>query len=627
MAANNVMAPNTACPFPGLRPYRSAEEGLFRGRAQESARVAALWRTRALTVLHGPSGIGKSSLLHAGVLPLLRRIGVDVLPVGGVTAGPVFPEAAIPSANPLVRALLRSWVPDTSLPPAGVHRFLRRAGRPSRPVLAAVDQLEDAYTGDRDAARRELLGLLAPARHVHLLLCIRDDWLDAFLGEAEGLFPDIALFGLGGLAPAAAAEALGRPMRDAGRIVPPATAEALADDLATERIVDETGRVRAREHLEAVQPWQLQAMCLWLWRTWPQGHGAPPGTPSPGTPAPGEPSPGTSSLGVPAPGILTPGILTPGDPSRGTLPPGDPSGRAPAPGAVPPGAPSGSPLAPGDLSGGGPSGVADDALRGVLWDAIWRVAAAFDHDPVRLCGWLAAHLVAPSGAAGALAEGPAETAGMPNAVLRALVRRSVLRVTVSGGARTYVLGHRLLAPLGQLARQAGSLGVPALGLSDRLRAALEALADGDQARAERLARHVVAAATHDLRLQIDAHTILGNVAFARGQLATAQDAYERVLVLLETQRDKASVGVMLAAIGRLSLSQGDLAAAQGLLRAAAARLPADRSIKVELARALARTGQRTAAVAILSTVMTAAEDDEAHALHRDLVTEMSDHAT
>lgn len=593
MAANNVMAPNTACPFPGLRPYRSTEEGLFRGRAQESAQLAALWRTRALTVLHGPSGIGKSSLLHAGVLPLLRRIGADVLPVGGVTAGPVFPEAAIPSANPLVRALLRSWVPDTSLPPAGVHRFLRRAGRPSRPVLAAVDQLEDAYAGDRDAARRELLGLLAPARHVHLLLCIRDDWLDAFLGEAEGLFPDIALFGLGGLAPAAAAEALGRPMRDAGRVVPPATAEALADDLATERIVDETGRVRASEHLEAVQPWQLQATCLWLWRTWPQSQGAPPGTPSAVTPA----------AVTPAPGDPAPGALASGDP------PGGPVGEA------------------ADPSGGDPSGVADGAIRGVLWDAIWRVAAAFDHDPVRLCGWLATHLVAPSGAAGTLAEGPAETAGMPNAVLRALVRRSVLRVTVSGGARAYVLGHRLLAPLGQLARQAGALGVPALGLSDRLRAALEALADGDQSRAERHARHVVTTATHDLRLQIDAHTILGNVAFARGQLAVAQDAYERVLVLLETQRDKASVGVMLAAIGRLSLSRGDLPAAQGLLRAAAARLPADRSIKVELARALAGTGQRTAAVAILSTVMTAAEDDEAHALHRDLVTEMSDHAT
>ncbi|MFG3438111.1 tetratricopeptide repeat protein [Nonomuraea sp. NPDC047897] len=600
------MAPNTSCPFPGFRPYRSAEEGLFTGRAQESARVAALWRTRALTVLHGPSGIGKSSLLHAGVLPLLRRLGVDVLPVGGVTAGPIFPEAAIPSPNPLARALLRSWMPDTPLPPAGVHRFLRRAGRPGRPALVAVDHLEDAYAGDRDAARRELLGLLAPVRHVHLLLCIRDDRLDALLGEVEGLFPDIALFRLGGLAPAAAAEALRRPMRDAGRTVPPTAAEALADDLATARIVDETGGVRARERLEAVEPWQLQATCLWLWRAWPQGHGSPPGHPLPGDLS-GEP-----------PGSL-PGEL-PRDPSRalsGELL-RDPSSGLP--GGVP-----GDP--PGGPRGGGPSGAADEALRDVLWDVICRVAAGFDRDPVRLCGWLAAHLVAPSGAAGTLAEGPAETEGMPNAVLRALARRSILRVTSAGGSRAYALGHRLLAPLGQLARQAGSLGVPVFGPADRLRAALEALADGDQAGAERHARHAATTATHDLRLQIDAHTVLGNLAFAHGRLDLAQEAYERVLVLLEAQRDKASVGVMLAAIGRLSLSRGDVAAAQGLLHAAAARLPADRSVKVELARALARTGQRTAAVAILSSVMTAAEDDEARTLHRDLVAEMTDHVT
>ncbi|MFD2354250.1 tetratricopeptide repeat protein [Nonomuraea ferruginea] len=80
---------------------------------------------------------------------------------------------------------------------------------------------------------------------------------------------------------------------------------------------------------------------------------------------------------------------------------------------------------------------------------------------------------------------------------------------------------------------------------------------------------------------------------------------------------------MLAAIGRLSLARGDVAAAQGLLRAAAGRLPADPFIRIELARALAEASQRAAAVAILRSVMTAAEDDEARILHGRLMAEMS----
>ncbi|MEV4835215.1 tetratricopeptide repeat protein [Nonomuraea sp. NPDC049486] len=533
-----------------MRPYRPAEELLFTGRDQESARVSELWRSRNLTILYGPAGIGKTSLLHGGVMPYLWRLGANVLPVGRVSGGPIFPEAAVPSPNSLVRTLLRTWVPETSLPPTGIRRILRLAERGPKPLLVAVDQIEDMYLGDHDDERRELLAALAAARNVHLLLCVRDDRLDALLDEAGDGFPDVALFGLGGLTPRAAAEAIGQPVREAtGRAVPPAVAEALVEELLTVRIVDDSGTQRARERAPAVNPLHLQAVCRWMWRTWPEGESS--------------------------------------------------------------------------LSGDWPVSV-DEALRDALWTAIGEVAAAFERDPVRLCSWAATRFVAPNGEAQVQPQGPAETAGLPNAVLRALSGRGVLRVLRAGDGPAYqVADRRLLEPLGQLAHRAGSLTPPVTRPADRLRAAADALADGDPARAERQARLAASAAAHDIRVQIDAHTVLGNLAFARRDLEQAQEAYRRVLVLLETQQDEAAVGVMLAAIGRLSLARGDVAAAQGLLRAAAGRLPADPFIRIELARALAEAGQRAAAVAILRSVMTAAEDDEARILHGRLMAEMS----
>ena len=59
-------------PFPGLRPFRTAEAHLFFGReGQAEALIARLMQTRFLGVL-GNSGSGKSSLVRAGLIPALH---------------------------------------------------------------------------------------------------------------------------------------------------------------------------------------------------------------------------------------------------------------------------------------------------------------------------------------------------------------------------------------------------------------------------------------------------------------------------------------------------------------------------------------------------------------------------
>jgi hypothetical protein len=60
-------------PWPGLREFDEAAERFFNGRAEESAALRRLVMQAPLTVLFGASGLGKTSLLQAGLFPLLRQ--------------------------------------------------------------------------------------------------------------------------------------------------------------------------------------------------------------------------------------------------------------------------------------------------------------------------------------------------------------------------------------------------------------------------------------------------------------------------------------------------------------------------------------------------------------------------
>jgi hypothetical protein len=60
-------------PWPGLAAFTEEARSFFFGRAQETDELARLVRRQTLTVLFGQSGLGKSSLLQAGLFPLLRE--------------------------------------------------------------------------------------------------------------------------------------------------------------------------------------------------------------------------------------------------------------------------------------------------------------------------------------------------------------------------------------------------------------------------------------------------------------------------------------------------------------------------------------------------------------------------
>src|SRR5262249_32367122 len=61
------------CPFRGLLPFREEDAGLFFGREQETSELVGKLHEHSFVTVVGRSGGGKSSVVHAGLIPALRR--------------------------------------------------------------------------------------------------------------------------------------------------------------------------------------------------------------------------------------------------------------------------------------------------------------------------------------------------------------------------------------------------------------------------------------------------------------------------------------------------------------------------------------------------------------------------
>ena len=59
--------------YPGIRSFEADDQILFNGRSKEIDELFNLIKIKHLVVLFGKSGLGKTSLLKAGVGPLLLK--------------------------------------------------------------------------------------------------------------------------------------------------------------------------------------------------------------------------------------------------------------------------------------------------------------------------------------------------------------------------------------------------------------------------------------------------------------------------------------------------------------------------------------------------------------------------
>ncbi|MDB4969071.1 MAG: Serine/threonine-protein kinase [Myxococcales bacterium] len=192
-------------PYAGLSSFQESDAGRFFGRSREIAAMVARIRERPLLGVIGPSGVGKSSLVRAGLVPALKRSGESwesfVLRPGRQ------PLSALATVLAPILAVSAA-VDEKELPkrlrdePGLLGRVIRRyAGNNNTNVLLLVDQFEELYTLVSDPAERAAfttaLASLAddPASPTRVVISLRSDFLDrasedpSFMAElSQGLF-------------------------------------------------------------------------------------------------------------------------------------------------------------------------------------------------------------------------------------------------------------------------------------------------------------------------------------------------------------------------------------------------------------------------------------------------------
>jgi tRNA A-37 threonylcarbamoyl transferase component Bud32/tetratricopeptide (TPR) repeat protein len=183
-----------ACPVPGLAPFTEAQAELFFGRKAETQALLALLEEARVgrkrwVQLEGPSGVGKSSLIQAGLLPRLRE-----LPAQGALRWIV--ATLRPSYEPLrnlARALAAAYA---STGPQGtaeeIERVLSRGPDALRAFIAShtpegcllllvIDPMEELFTlGTAECHRLDALlstALAAPECPLRLFTSLRSDFL------------------------------------------------------------------------------------------------------------------------------------------------------------------------------------------------------------------------------------------------------------------------------------------------------------------------------------------------------------------------------------------------------------------------------------------------------------------
>jgi WD40 repeat protein/energy-coupling factor transporter ATP-binding protein EcfA2 len=230
----------TRSPYPGLRPFAAEDAAVFFGRDHQIDHLLELLQPSLRTgggrfvAIVGPSGSGKSSLLHAGVLPRLKE--------GWLVVPPVIPGSRPTEA--LARRLARSFAErgrprsaDELRQSLDDGRLADVAGELSgdgHQVLIAIDQAEELLTRTGPREQQTFLELLRDALHedspLWVVATLRSEFLSPRperAGLAEAIDDSLVVEPL---SRSRLAEVIERPAARAGLDLEPGLTERMVDD-------------------------------------------------------------------------------------------------------------------------------------------------------------------------------------------------------------------------------------------------------------------------------------------------------------------------------------------------------------------------------------------------------------
>jgi len=199
--------PLPASPYKGLTPYGDQDADFFFGRERESQVIVANLLASRLTLLYGQSGVGKTSVLRAGVVHDLRREALQALTEGDAPEHVVV-EFATWRDDPLaglagaietsVRLVFGDRTPAAPESTSDLSELIRHwTDRLDAGLLIILDQFEEylLYHGDEDGAGTFAVefpkALADKSLRANFLVAIREDAiarLDAFKSRIPNLF-------------------------------------------------------------------------------------------------------------------------------------------------------------------------------------------------------------------------------------------------------------------------------------------------------------------------------------------------------------------------------------------------------------------------------------------------------
>ena len=235
-------------PYKFLNWFGEEDIAIFHGRDYEIKRLVNLVESQRITVLYGESGTGKTSLLRAGVIPVLRDKGFYVTYFRPLTDP--FRELG---------ESLKSVFGVQAEAQVSIQDLAKNRLSKGKTLFIIADQFEEFFIRqgfntrkDFELALKNILDI--PGSHIHILLSLRSDYLDRLdeFEEIMGRDPLRSRIRLHNLGPSNASVAILEPAKDF---------EINLDQALLEKLVSDLGH-------GWIAPPQLQIVCYSLWKNW-----------------------------------------------------------------------------------------------------------------------------------------------------------------------------------------------------------------------------------------------------------------------------------------------------------------------------------------------------------------------